>query len=88
MFKIREAKAFGEQLKPYVVIQKKPNETEKSVEVSYKQLRAKTDNEKCEIFKTLLQDTMKDHTYEKLELNEQLEKVENETLFQFSQIRK
>ena len=58
---------------------KKPNETEQSVEVSYKQLRAKTDIEKCEIFKTLLQDTMKDHIYENLELNENFEKVENET---------
>ena len=45
----------------------------------YKQLKAKTDIEKCEIFKTLLQDTMKDHTYKNLELNEQFEKVENET---------
>ena len=79
MLKIREAKAFGEQLKPYVMIQKKPNETEQSVEVLYKQLRAKTDIEKCEIFKTLLQDTMKDHTYDNLELNEHFEKVENET---------
>ena len=57
----------------------KPNETEQSVEVSYKQLRAKTDIEKCEIFKTLLQDTMKHHTYENLKLNEHFEKVENET---------
>ena len=58
---------------------KKPNETEQSVEVSYKQLRAKTDIEKCEMFKTLLQDTMKDHIYENLELNEHFEKVETET---------
>ena len=50
-----------------------------SVEVSYKQLRAKTDIEKSEIFKTLLQDTMKDHINENLELNEHFEKVENET---------
>ena len=84
---MRVAKAFGEQLKPYVVIQKKPNESEQSFEVSYKQLRAKTDIEKCEIFKTLLQDTMKDHTYENLELNEHFEKVENETK-NVSQIRK
>ena len=79
MLKIREAKAFGEQLKPYVVIQKKPKETEQSVEVSYEQLRAKTDIEKCEIFKILLPDTMKDHIYENFELNEHFEKVENET---------
>ena len=58
---------------------KKPSETEQSVEVSYKQLRAKTDIEKCQVFKTILQDTMKDHTYKNLELKEHFEKVENET---------
>ena len=58
---------------------KKPNEFEQIVEVLYKQLRAKTDIENCEIFKTLLQDTMKDHIYENLELNEHFEKVKNET---------
>ena len=81
MLKIRGAKAFGEQLKPVKECgdSKKPSETEQSVEVSYKQSRAKTDIEKCEIFKTLLQDTMKDHIYENLHLNEHFEKVENET---------
>ena len=48
----------------------------KSVEVSYKQFRAKIDIEK--IFTILLQDTMKDHIYKNLELNEHFEKVENE----------
>ena len=57
----------------------KPNETEQSVEVSYKQLRAKTEIEKSEMFKTLLQDTMKDHLCENLELNEHFEKVKNAT---------
>ena len=47
--------------------------------VSYKQLRAKTDFEKCEIFKSLLHVTMKDHISENLELNEHFKKVENET---------
>ena len=58
---------------------KKRNETEQSVEVSYKQLRAKTYIANCKIFKTLQQDTMKDHIYKNLELNEHFEKVENGT---------
>ena len=37
----------------------KPNETEQSVEVFFKQLRV--DNEKCDMFKTFIQVTMKDH---------------------------
>ena len=71
MLKIRAAKAFGEQKKHYVFIQ--------NVEVSNKQLRATTDLKKCEIVKTLLQDTMKDLKYEILELNEHSEKVEKVT---------
>ena len=75
---IASAQKWGEQIfwravKALCGDSKKPNETEQSVEVSYKQLRAKTDIEKCEIFKTLLQDTMKDHIYENLELNEHFE---------------
>ena len=73
------SKSFWRAVKALFGDSKKPNETEQSVEVSYKQLRANTDIEKSEIFKTLLQDTMKDHTYENLELNENFEKVENET---------
>ena len=73
------SKSFWRAVKALCGDSKKPNETEQSVQVSYKQLRAKTDIEKCKIFKTLLQDAMKDHTYENLELNEHLEKVENET---------
>ena len=56
----------------------KPNETEQSVEISYKQLRATTDIEKCEILKTLLHHRMKDYKYESLQLNENFEKVEKE----------
>ena len=56
-------------------------ELKKSVEISYKRLRATTDIEKCEKFKILLQDTMKVHEYESLELNEHFEKVGKETKF-------
>ena len=73
------SKSFWRAIKALYGDSKKPSETEQSVEVSYKQLLAKTDIEKCEIFKTLLQDTIKDHTYKNLELNEHFEKVENET---------
>ena len=73
------SKSFWRAVKALCADSKKPSETEQSVEVSYKQLRGKTDIEKCEIFKTLLQDTMKDHTYKNLELNEHFEKVENKT---------
>ena len=73
------SKSFWRAVKALCGDSKNPNETEQDVEVSYKQLRAKTDIEKCEIFKTLLHDSMKDHTYEILELDEHFEKVENET---------
>ena len=73
------SKSFWRAVKALCGDSKKPNETEQSVKVSYKQLREKTDIEKCKIFKILLQDTMKDHIYENLELNEPFEKVENET---------
>ena len=75
----KRSKSFWRAVKALCGASKKPNETEQSVEVSYKQIRAKTDIEKCEIFKTLLQATMKDHIYENLDLNEHFEKVENET---------
>ena len=73
------SKSFWRAVKSLCGDLKKPNETEQSVEVSYKQLKAKTDIEKCEIFKTLLQVSMKDPTYENLELNEYVENVENKT---------
>ena len=69
MLKILGAKEY------YVVIQKKTNKIEQNVQVSSKQLRATTEIEKCEIFKTPLQDTMKYHKIESLELNEHFEKV-------------
>ena len=74
----RGSKSFWRAFKALCSDSKKPNETEQCVEVSYKQIRANTDIEKCEIFKTL-QDTMKDHIYENSDLNEHFEKVENET---------
>ena len=73
------SKSFWRAVKALCGDSEKPNETEQCVEVSYKQIRAKTDIEKCKIFKTLLQDTMKDHIYKNLDLNEHFEKVENET---------
>ena len=73
------SKSFWRAVKALCGDSRKPNETEQIAEVSYKQLRAKTDIQKCETFKILLQDTMKDHTYENLELNEYFEKVEKET---------
>ena len=75
----KESKSFWRAVKALCGNSKKPNETEQSVEVSYKEHRAKSDIDKCKIYKSLLQDTMKDHTYENLELNEHFEKVENET---------
>ena len=73
------SKSFWRAVKALCGDSTKTNETQQRVEVSYKQLRAKTDIEKCKIFKTLLQDTMKDHTYENLELNEYFERVKNHT---------
>ena len=56
----KRSKSFWRVVKTLCGDLKKPNETEQCVEVSYKQLRATTDIEKSEIFKTPLQDTMKD----------------------------
>ena len=73
------SKSFWKAIKILCGDSEKQKEKEQSVEISYKQIRAKTDTKKCEIFKTLLQDTMKDHIYQKLDLNEHFENVENET---------
>ena len=57
----------------------KPNEIEQILVVFFQQTRTTTDNERSEIFKVILQDTMEVHEYENLELIEHFEKVENET---------
>ena len=75
MLEIREAEAFGEQLKPYVVIQKNQMKLNKVLKshINNSERKQTLRNAKS------IQDTMKDHTYENLELNEYFEKVENET---------
>ena len=73
------SKSFWRAVKALCGDSEKPNKTEQSIEISYKQLSATTDIEKCEILKTLLQDTIKGCNYESLKLNENFEKVENET---------
>ena len=58
------SKSFQRAVKALCCDPQKRKETEQSVGVSYKQLRATTDTEKCKIFKTPLPDTIKDHKYE------------------------
>ena len=77
---IRGAKAFGEQLKLYVVIQKNQMKLKKVLKSHINNSERKQTLRNAKSSKQdLLQDTMKDHIYENLELNEHLEKVKNET---------
>ena len=51
---IKGSKNFWRAVKALCGDSTRPNETEQSAEVSYKQLRATTDIEKIEVYKTLL----------------------------------
>ena len=77
MLKIREAKP-RRAVKALCGNSSKPNETGRDSGDFYEQLRATTNNEKCEMFTTLLQVTRNYHKNEILEINEQLQTVKNE----------
>ena len=73
------SKSFWRAVKAFCINSKKPMKLNKVLKSHINKSEQKKDIEKSEILKTPLQDTMKDHIHENLELNEHFEKVENET---------